>query len=152
MADDRVKQFADELRKWWSFDDGQVHMHTWHDREDFIAKKLPELLAAPLPAQEVTDGCYDCKRPYGNENGFPDLIIPNDAWERISPSGNLGGLLCPSCICKRLHDAKITCEGAFMSGPIESVSRPTMYALRRVENAEQRLNELESALRTGEDR
>jgi hypothetical protein len=84
-------------------------------------------------------GCYDCHRPYGSENGFPDLIIPNWAWERISPYGNLGGILCPSCICKRLYDAKITCEGAFMSGPIENVSRPTMYALRRVENIERRL-------------
>lgn len=48
-------EFADELRKWWSFDDGQMHTHSWHSREDFIAKRLPELLAAvrttPAPAQ-----------------------------------------------------------------------------------------------------
>lgn len=36
--------FAVELRKWWSFDDGQMHTHSWHSREDFIEKKLPELL------------------------------------------------------------------------------------------------------------
>jgi hypothetical protein len=80
--------------------------------------------------------CEDCKRPYGDEHGFPDLIIPYDAWKCISPTGDDGGLLCPSCICKRLHAKGIRCEGAFMSGPIESVSRPTMYALRRVENIE----------------
>lgn len=80
--------------------------------------------------------CEDCNRPYGDEHGFPDLIIPYDAWKRISPTGDDGGLLCPSCICKRLHDAGIRCEGAFMSGPIESVSRPVMNALRRVENIE----------------
>lgn len=80
--------------------------------------------------------CDDCKRPYGEEHGFPDLIIPFWAWKAISPSGDDGGLLCPSCICKRLHNAGIACEGAFMSGPIETVSRPTMYALRRLENIE----------------
>lgn len=37
-------EFADELRKWWSFDDRQHHTHSWHSREDFIAEKLPELL------------------------------------------------------------------------------------------------------------
>lgn len=42
--DDRIRAFAEELRKWWSFDDRQQHTHSWHSREDFIAKKLPELL------------------------------------------------------------------------------------------------------------
>lgn len=81
-------------------------------------------------------GCFDCNRPYGDEHGFPDLIIPYADWKRISPTGNDGGLLCPSCICKRLSDAGIRCEGAFMSGPIVSVSPATMSALRRVENIE----------------
>lgn len=40
----RVRAFAEELRKWWSFDDRQHHTHSWHTREDFIEKKLPELL------------------------------------------------------------------------------------------------------------
>lgn len=80
--------------------------------------------------------CNDCDREYGSEHGFPDLIIPLDVWRRVSPSGDEGGLLCPSCICKRLHDAGIVCEGAFISGPIETVSRPTMLALRRIENIE----------------
>jgi len=80
--------------------------------------------------------CEDCQRSYGDEFGFPDLIIPFWAWVKISPSGDDGGLLCPSCICKRLHDAEIHCEGAFMSGPINSVSSIAMNTLRRVENIE----------------
>lgn len=89
--------------------------------------------------------CEDCDREYGNEHGFPDLIIPLDAWKRISTNGDESGLLCPSCICKRLHAAGISgVEGAFMSGPIESVTRPTMYALRRVENLELRFAKLDS--------
>ena len=63
--------------------------------------------------------CYDCGRSYGNEYGFPDLVIPNWAWREISPTGNGGGLLCPSCICKRLHKAKIeNCPSSFTSGPL----------------------------------
>lgn len=79
-------------------------------------------------------GCYDCGRSYGDEHGFPDLIVPNDIWLRISPTGDYGGLLCPSCICKRLYDAGVqNCEASFMSGPIQSVSRVTMSNLLNVE-------------------
>lgn len=65
--------------------------------------------------------CHDCDRPYGAEHGFPDLLIPDAQWREVSPSGDEGGLLCPSCICKRLYDAGVTdCPGAFMSGPIRT--------------------------------
>jgi hypothetical protein len=80
--------------------------------------------------------CEDCSRPYGEEHGFPDLVIPYEAWKKISPSGSDAGLLCPSCICKRLHDKGIRCHGAFMSGPINPVSRTEMELLRRIENIE----------------
>lgn len=80
--------------------------------------------------------CFDCKRPYGDEHGFPDLIIPLEVWIKISPHGNEAGLLCPSCICKRLYDAGIKCEGAFLSGPIISVDAIVMYLFRKVENLE----------------
>jgi hypothetical protein len=82
--------------------------------------------------------CFDCKRPYGHEHGFPDLVIPFSAWKQISPSGDDGGLLCPSCICKRLDIEGIRCPGAFMSGPITSVSSSEMSALRQLENQEAR--------------
>lgn len=81
-------------------------------------------------------GCQDCERPYGDEHGFPDLIIPFWAWKQISPSGDDGGLLCPSCICHRLAISGIRCEGAFMSGPVRSVSIDMMQTIRRVENIE----------------
>ena len=62
--------------------------------------------------------CFDCGRRYGVEHGFPDLVIPHDVWMIISPSGDEGGLLCSSCICRRLHEAGITTEGRFTSGPL----------------------------------
>lgn len=80
--------------------------------------------------------CQDCGRQYGDEYGFPDLVIPYWAWTQISPTKDDGGLLCPSCICKRLYDAKLRCEGAFMSGPIISATQTEMSNLRRIENIE----------------
>ena len=62
--------------------------------------------------------CADCGRPYGDEYGFPDLVIPPDIWAEISPTKNEGGLLCPSCICLALHNAGIKTTGKFTSGPL----------------------------------
>lgn len=79
--------------------------------------------------------CADCERPYGDEHGFPDLIIPNDAWRAISPTRDEAGLLCPSCICKRLYEAgKRDVPAAFTSGPIRSVDYHVMHSLRWIEN------------------
>ena len=44
--DERLHRFANELRKWWSFNDQQRHTHSWHDRENFIERELPKLLRA----------------------------------------------------------------------------------------------------------
>ena len=82
--------------------------------------------------------CYDCGLYYGSK-GFHDLIVSNDAWRRISPTGDNGGLLCPTCLVRALSKAGIKTEGAFMSGPIISVSCATMEALRRVENLEEKI-------------
>lgn len=73
---------------------------------------------------QPTLACHDCGRHYGDEHGFPDLVVPDDVWQKISPSGNEGGLLCPSCICKRLHDLGIECDGRFMSGPLCEFAHP----------------------------
>lgn len=55
--------------------------------------------------------CYD-------EFGFPALVVPNDVWKQSSPFGDEGGLLCPSCICRRLYDLGIKTTGVFLSGPL----------------------------------
>lgn len=61
--------------------------------------------------------CFDCNRPYGIEHGFPDLVIPDWAWLKIFPKNY--GLLCPSCICKRLYEVGIeNCPAKFDSGPL----------------------------------
>lgn len=61
--------------------------------------------------------CVDCGRKYGDEYGFPDLVVPNAVWQKISPPGDEGGLLCPSCMCRRAYDLGIECKAVFRSGP-----------------------------------
>lgn len=62
--------------------------------------------------------CHDCGREYAHEHGFPDLVVPNEVWKIISPTGDDGGLLCPSCMCKRAHDAGLSeVRAVFRSGP-----------------------------------
>lgn len=75
------------------------------------------MVLVPLPEPGTFGACFDCGRRYGDEYGFPDLMIPDDVWAKISPRGDEGGLLCPSCICRRAHAFGITCVARFLSGP-----------------------------------
>lgn len=84
--------------------------------ESAVPSPTEEPKASPEHAVRVLR-CFDCGRTYGDEYGFPDLVVPHDAWKRISPTGDEGGLLCPSCICKRAHDAGIKATARFTSGP-----------------------------------
>ncbi len=78
--------------------------------------------------------CYDCDLPY-DDDGFEDFIIPNDIWRRISPTGDDGGILCAVCICRRVKRAGMSnIPGAFMSGPIDTVSPHLMQAYGMAEN------------------
>ena len=47
--------------------------------------------------------CYDCCIEYGGP-GWIEAIIPNKVWEKISPSENMGGILCVNCISRRLAE------------------------------------------------
>jgi hypothetical protein len=76
----------------------------------------------PLPEPGTFGACYDCGRHYGDEFGFPDLVLPHDVWAKISPSGDEGGLLCPSCICRRAHALGMSGVPAmWASGPLVAV-------------------------------
>lgn len=48
-------------------------------------------------------GCYDCGLAYG-EFGWIEAIIPDKVWNEISPTNDEGGILCISCISKRLAE------------------------------------------------
>jgi hypothetical protein len=58
--------------------------------------------------------CASCGMPYCD---FPcDMIIPDEEWRLISPTGDGGGLLCPNCICRLLADNGATCVKATGEG------------------------------------
>jgi hypothetical protein len=82
--------------------------------------------------EHTTAACHDCGRAYGEAYGFPDLLVPHDIWNRhLSPTGDEGGLLCPSCMCKRAHAAGLADVPArFTSGPFAAQPATTTDALR----------------------
>ena len=76
--------------------------------------------------------CHDCERVYG-EPGFPDLVVPHEVWNAISPTGDEGGLLCPSCLCARAELAGVECVAEFRSGPFANHIRDDKGRLRAAE-------------------
>jgi hypothetical protein len=69
-------------------------------------------------------GCMGCGRPY-SDDGFMDFIVPDNVWDKISPTGDSGGLLCPGCIIGHIIQADISWVndgvnfvGTFESGPL----------------------------------
>lgn len=88
----------------------------------------------PTPAS-----CLDCKRRYGDQYGFPDLVVSDETWAAIHPEGK-HGLLCPSCMCARAHTAGVAARAEFRSGPFAvmndgpllDVSEPTPEAVEEL--------------------
>ena len=48
-------------------------------------------------------GCYDCDLEYGGDSWI-EAVIPDKVWNEISPDGEGGGVLCISCIARRLRE------------------------------------------------
>ena len=68
--------------------------------------------------------CLDCSRKYGEEHGFPDLIVSNATWKKVCPEHAPGGLLCPSCLIRRLVRLGLTnVRAKFTSGPLNIVDQ-----------------------------
>ena len=69
---------------------------------------------------KIDDGgpaqCGDCGLDY-NDPGFADLVVPNDVWAQISPTGDEGGLLCPTCMVRAAVKAGTRTSAVFRSGP-----------------------------------
>lgn len=80
--------------------------------------------------------CYNCNCPYG-AYGFHDLIVPDKVWKIIGPTGNEGGLLCPTCIIKALDQFGLQDVPVyFASGPARAVPYPETTEQRRdIENS-----------------
>lgn len=61
--------------------------------------------------------CYDCGLDY-DDPGFADLVVPHNIWNVISPTGDEGGLLCPTCIVRAAVRVGLNnIQAIFRSGP-----------------------------------
>ena len=78
---------------------------------------LRQQAEAAAPSDACRVACHDCGRGYGDEHGFPDLVVPNDVWQRIAPKQDGSGMLCPSCLCRRAEIAGVQSRAEFRSGP-----------------------------------
>lgn len=86
-------------------------------------KKNSRMETVALRKNLKVAACYDCGLPY-NDPGFSDLVVPNDIWLKISPTGHEGGLLCPSCMVKHAVLAGLhNIEAKFTSGPFAPSQR-----------------------------
>lgn len=60
-------------------------------------------------------GCYDCGLQYGGP-GWIEAIIPDKIWNKISPTNNQGGILCITCISKRLQKYELKDVPVWLAG------------------------------------
>lgn len=62
-------------------------------------------------------GCYECGLPYSSA-GWIDAVVADEVWLKISPTGDEGGLLCITCMARRLVISGINGVGVSLnSGP-----------------------------------
>lgn len=70
----------------------------------------PSPVIPPLASGQTDDYkivcCEDCGLAYGSD-GWIECVLPNDAWAKISTSHDEGGILCITCIARRLKRLNI---------------------------------------------
>jgi len=61
--------------------------------------------------------CNDCGLDY-DDPGFVDLVVSHEIWAEISPTGDEGGLLCPTCMVRAAAKCGLdNIQAVFRSGP-----------------------------------
>lgn len=80
----------------------------WNVAKEIFEATYEEVETAPPQQNLNSDGCtcHGCGATYR-----ADLLVPDDVWAKISPSGAQGGLLCPTCVMHRITDAGIWTAG-----------------------------------------
>jgi hypothetical protein len=56
-----------------------------------------------IPRPDGPLSCYQCRLPYEGDH-WVEAVVPHHVWERISPTGDSGGILCVSCMALRLTE------------------------------------------------
>lgn len=124
---ERLEEWADTLQSVFDrhSDDPEFSSMPASERNASAAQGIKDLREAAdrlrsegeRTKQRAFVGCAGCNRPY-SDPGFMDLIVPDDIWSQISPTGDEGGLLCPGCIISAMIDADQVGEVVFRSGPL----------------------------------
>lgn len=92
-----------------------------------ISTEEPTLKAAE-GALLLEAECADCGLLYSEET-WADIIIPDDVWLKISPSGDGYGLLCFNCMHKRLYNLGL------INVPLDIASGPFAFHIRDTKQA-----------------
>jgi hypothetical protein len=113
--------------------------------------------AEPENWPRVIVACHDCGLAYGSE-GWIECIVPNGVWREISPTHDEGGILCITCIARRLKRAGSSSVPVMLCGTEairaadqeESFDRGWSAAAKRIGELEAEISRLSS--RSAEDR
>lgn len=54
-------------------------------------------------------------------------VLPFEDWKKISPTGDYGGLLCPTCMVRAAVRVGVRSEARFCSGPFQRTGNPSVY-------------------------
>lgn len=64
------------------------------------------------------NGCYDCGLPYSSP-AWIEIVVPDEVWKFVSPTGDEGGLLCANCLAQRCVNAGLdNVPAAITAGPL----------------------------------
>jgi hypothetical protein len=117
--------------------------------------RLESLLQAEWDAagNRVVVACEDCERAYGDE-GWIECIVPDDVWRQISTTHDDGGILCISCISRRIKRLGLSnvpvmlcgTEAICAAGQSEAFDRGWNAAKNRIEELEGELSSLRAQL------
>ena len=71
--------------------------------------------------------CFDCGLSYGDD-GWADFIVLDEVWLQISPTNSKDGLLCVTCMTRRMVKLGLRAFGRFSSGPFSPQPAPSVAA------------------------
>uniref|UniRef100_A0A6M3L1Z8 Uncharacterized protein n=1 Tax=viral metagenome TaxID=1070528 RepID=A0A6M3L1Z8_9ZZZZ len=115
MVDD-VEQ---KIHQWWH---GRKHEQVAAIGPDIVTL-ITDIRALAKGGEWVCQGtedprCFDCGLLM-SDDGWADLVVSHEMWLRLSPTGDEGGLLCPTCMVRAAKRKGVECQAVFRSGPFD---------------------------------
>ena len=112
---------------WWRFREPKAHRFIAREGFEAATRKWQD----SEPHRPLL--CYDCPLPYGDP-GWVDVSISDEAWLKIAPWPGGGGVLCLTCMTRRLLAAGLDrVPVKISSGPFDTEAQSYWY-LRGLEH------------------